>query len=334
MARTIALNGRISKTKSFRKKRGGVKVVRYLLGRFFYMLITFLIIATLTFFLMQTLPSTPFNDEKLTETQIELMNQRYGLDKPVVVQYVIYIKNLFQGDLGVSFQFDGRPVAKIIGERIPVSAFLGSQALLFGTLIGLVLGILSALRHNTMIDYGAMVIAVIGLSIPSFVFAGLLQYWVSVRWKLLPAAFWESYEYTILPTISLSVFVIAQVARFMRTEMLEVLGQDYITTAKAKGMSQVVIVLKHTIRNALIPVITILGPLAVNIMTGSLVIEKIFGVPGLGEQFVLSIMTNDYPVIMGTTLFYAALFIGIVFIVDVLYCLIDPRIRIAGGNRE
>ena len=313
---------------------GGVKVVRYLLGRFSYMLITFLIIATLTFFLMQTLPGTPFNDEKLTEAQIELMNQRYGLDKPVVVQYVIYIKNLFQGDLGVSFQFDGRPVTKMIGERIPVSAFLGIQALLFGTLIGLVLGILSALRHNTMIDYGAMVIAVIGISIPSFVFAGLLQYWVSVRWKLLPAAFWESYEHTILPTISLSVFVIAQVARFMRTEMLEVLGQDYLITAKAKGMSQVMIVLKHTIRNALIPVITILGPLAVNIMTGSLVIEKIFGVPGLGEQFVLSIMTNDYPIIMGTTLFYAALFIGIVFIVDVLYCLIDPRIRIAGGNQE
>lgn len=309
-------------------------VVRYLLGRFMYMLITFLIIATLTFFLMQTLPGSPFNDEKLTEAQIELMNKRYGLDKPVAVQYVIYITNLFKGDLGVSFQFDGRPVAKIIGERIPVSAFLGLQALLFGAVVGLLLGILSALHHNTMIDYGAMVLAVIGLSIPSFVFAGLLQYWVSVKWKLLPAAFWESYEYSILPSISLSVFVIAQVARFMRTEMLEVLGQDYIVTAKAKGISQIIVVIRHTIRNALIPVITILGPLAVNIMTGSLVIEKIFGIPGLGEQFVLSIMTNDFPVIMGTTLFYAALFIGIVFIVDVLYCIIDPRIRIAGGNRE
>lgn len=283
---------------------------------------------------MQTLPGSPFNDEKLTEAQIELMNKRYGLDKPVAVQYVIYITNLFKGDLGVSFQFDGRPVAKIIGERIPVSAFLGAQALLFGAVVGLLLGILSALHHNTMIDYGAMVLAVIGLSIPSFVFAGLLQYWVSVKWKLLPAAFWESYEYSILPSISLSVFVIAQVARFMRTEMLEVLGQDYIVTAKAKGISQIIVVIRHTIRNALIPVITILGPLAVNIMTGSLVIEKIFGIPGLGEQFVLSIMTNDFPVIMGTTLFYAALFIGIVFIVDVLYCIIDPRIRIAGGNRE
>lgn len=298
------------------------------------MVITFLVIATLTFFLMQTLPGSPFNDEKLTEAQIELMNKRYGLDKPVAVQYVIYIANLFKGDLGVSFQFDGRPVAKLIGERIPASAFLGGQALLVGAIIGLLLGVIAALYHNTIIDYGAMIIAVLGVSIPSFVFAGLLQYWISVRWKLLPAALWEGYEYTILPTISLSVFVIAQVARFMRTEMLEVLGQDYIITAKAKGISTRAVIWKHTIRNALIPVITILGPLAVNIMTGSLVIEKIFGVPGLGEQFVLSIMTNDYPVIMGTTLFYAALFIVIVFIVDVLYGVIDPRIRLAGGNKE
>lgn len=324
MVLSIALSGHILREKN--------KMVRYIASRFLYMIVTFLIIATLTFFLMQTLPGSPFNDEKLSEAQIELLNKRYGLDKPVAIQYVIYISNLFQGDLGVSFQFDGRPVTKIIGERIPASAFLGGQALIFGTIIGLFLGIIAALRHNTVMDYGAMLLAVIGLSIPSFVFAGLLQYWVGVKWKLLPVAFWEGYQYTILPTLSLSVFVIAQVARFMRTEMLEVLGQDYIVTAKAKGINRTAIVFKHTIRNALIPVITILGPLAVNIMTGSLVIEKIFGVPGLGEQFVLSIMTNDYPVIMGITLFYAALFIVIIFIVDVLYGVIDPRIRLSGGK--
>lgn len=308
-------------------------LVRYLLGRLSYMVLTFLIIATLTFFLMQTLPGSPFNDEKLTDAQIELMNQRYGLDKPVAVQYVIYLVNLFQGDLGVSFQYDGRPVTKIIGERIPASAFLGGQALVFGVMVGLFLGIFAALHHNTIIDYGAMLLAVLGLSIPSFVFAGVLQYWISVKWKLLPAAFWEGYEYTILPSISLSVFVIAQIARFMRTEMLEVLEQDYILTAKAKGINQGAIIFRHAVRNALIPVVTILGPLAINIMTGSLVIEKIFGVPGLGEQFVLSIMANDFPVIMGTTLFYAALLIVIIFIVDVLYGVIDPRIRLAGGNK-
>ncbi len=296
------------------------------------MLLTLLIIASLTFFLMQTLPGSPFNDEKLTDTQVELLNEKYGLDRHVAIQYILYMKNLLHGDLGVSFQFDGRPVTEIIGERIPASAFLGGQALLFGTVIGVFLGIISALKHNTFIDYGSMVVAVLGVSVPSFVFAGLLQYWFSVRLGLFPVAFWDGYTYTILPTIALSVFVIATVARFMRTEMLEVLGQDYIITARAKGISQGAVVIKHTIRNALIPVVTILGPLTVNVMTGSLVIEKIFGIPGLGEQFVMSIMTNDYPVIMGTTLFYSALFICIVFIIDILYGIIDPRIRIAGGR--
>lgn len=297
------------------------------------MILTFLIIASVTFLLMQTLPGSPFNDEKLTDAQIELLNERYGLDKPVAVQYVFYMLNLFQGDLGVSFQYDGRSVAKIIGERIPASAFLGGQSLVFGTFFGLFLGMIAALRHNSLVDYGAMLVAVLGISIPSFVFAGILQYWLGVKWKLFPVAFWDGYEYTILPTLALSVFVIATIARFMRTEMLEVLGQDYIVTARAKGISQLSVIIKHTIRNALIPVITILGPLAVNIMTGSLVIEKIFGIPGLGEQFVMSIMTNDFPVIMGTTLFYSALFIGIVFMVDILYGVIDPRIRLAGGKK-
>ncbi|WP_102347337.1 oligopeptide ABC transporter permease [Bacillus sp. Marseille-P3661] len=307
-------------------------MIRYVLKRFMYMFLTFIIIATLTFFLMQTLPGSPFNDEKLSENQIEVLNNKYGLDKPLAIQYVKYMGNLFKGDLGVSFQYEGRSVTGIISERIPASAFLGAQALLLGTVIGLILGIVAALRRNTIIDYGAMLVAVFGISIPSFVFAGLLQYWFAVRWKLLPVAFWDGYEYTILPTIALSVFVIATIARFIRTEMIDVLGQDYIVTARAKGISSTTIIIRHGIRNAIIPVITILGPLSVNIMTGSLVIERIFGIPGLGEQFVLSIMANDYPVIMGTTLFYAVLFIGIVFIVDVLYGMVDPRIRLAGGN--
>ncbi len=307
-------------------------LIRYVLKRFMYMFLTFIIIATLTFFLMQTLPGSPFNDEKLSENQIEVLNNKYGLDKPLAIQYVKYMGNLFKGDLGVSFQYEGRSVTGIISERIPASAFLGAQALLLGTVIGLILGIVAALRRNTIIDYGAMLVAVFGISIPSFVFAGLLQYWFAVRWKLLPVAFWDGYEYTILPTIALSVFVIATIARFIRTEMIDVLGQDYIVTARAKGISSTTIIIRHGIRNAIIPVITILGPLSVNIMTGSLVIERIFGIPGLGEQFVLSIMANDYPVIMGTTLFYAVLFIGIVFIVDVLYGMVDPRIRLAGGN--
>lgn len=294
------------------------------------MIITFLVIATLTFFLMVTLPGSPFNDKKMTESQKERLYERYGLDKPISVQYVLYMKNLFKGDLGVSFQYDGRSVTQIIGERIGASAILGAQALILGTAVGLLLGMVAALRHNTWLDYGSMLIAVLGLSVPSFIFAGLLQYGVGVKLGWLPVAFWEGFEYSILPTLSLAVFVVATIARFMRAEMLEVLGQDYMVLAKSKGLSDAGTLIRHGIRNALIPVVTILGPMTVSLMTGTLVIEKIFSVPGLGEQFVKSIMTNDYPVIMGVTLFYSALFISVILIVDILYGWIDPRIRLAG----
>lgn len=306
-------------------------MVKYILSRIGYMLVTFLVIATFTFFLMQTLPGSPFNDERLSESQKERLYERYGLDEPVPLQYITYMKNIFKGDFGVSFQYDGRPVSNIIGERIGASAVLGAQSLIVGTILGIILGIIAALRHNTSIDYVAMVISVIGISVPNFVFAGLLQYWVGVRLQWLPVAFWEGFEYSILPTISLSVFVIATIARFMRTEMLDVLGQDYIITARAKGLNSFSIIVKHSLRNAAIPIVTILGPMTVSLLTGTLVIEKIFSVPGLGEQFVKSIMTNDFPVIMGVTLFYSILFIGIVLIVDILYGIIDPRIRLSGG---
>lgn len=282
---------------------------------------------------MQTLPGSPFNDERLSESQKERLNERYGLDEPIALQYVTYMKNILKGDFGISFQYDGRTVTDIIGERIGASAVLGAQSLIVGSIIGIILGIIAALRHNTAIDYGAMIISVIGLSVPNFVFAGLLQFWVGVRLQWLPVAFWEGFEYSILPTISLSVFVIATIARFMRTEMLDVLGQDYIVTARAKGLNSLTIVMKHSLRNAAIPIITILGPMAVSLMTGTLVIEKIFSVPGLGDQFVKSIMTNDFPVIMGVTLFYSILFIGIVLIVDILYGFIDPRIRLSEGAK-
>lgn len=306
----------------------------YIFSRLGYMLFTFLLIATFTFFLMQTLPGSPFNDERLSEAQKVIMAQRYGLDQPVAVQYFKYLGNLVAGDLGVSFQFDGRPVTSIIGERIGVSAILGAQSLIAGTLLGLLLGIVAALRHNTFWDYGSMIIAVLGLSIPNFVFAGLLQYWVGVRLQWLPVAFWEGFEYSILPTVALAAFVVATIARFMRNEMLDVLGNDYIVTARAKGVRESMLIIHHALRNAMIPIVTILGPLAVSLMTGTLVVEQIFSIPGLGEQFVNSILTNDYPVIMGVTLFYSFFFILVVFLVDILYVLIDPRIRLTGGGHR
>jgi len=309
-------------------------LTKYILNRLGYMIFTFLLIASLTFFLMQTLPGSPFNDERLSEAQASILNERYGLDEPLAIQYFKYLGNIFVGELGVSFQFDGRAVTTIIGERIGVSAILGAQAMGVGILLGSILGIIAAVKHNTIIDYTAMVIAVLGLSIPNFVFAGLLQYWVGVRLQWLPVAFWGGFEYSILPTISLAAFVMATIARYMRSEMLDVLGQDYIGTAQAKGLNSWKVIRKHGIRNAMIPIITIIGPLTVSLMTGTLVVEQIFSVPGLGEQFVNSILTNDYPVIMGVTLFFSLLFIVVIFVVDILYGIIDPRIRLSGGDRD
>ncbi|AKG74960.1 oligopeptide ABC transporter permease [Salinicoccus halodurans] len=309
-------------------------MTRYILSRLGYMIFTFLLIASLTFFLMQTLPGSPFNDERLSEAQEKILNQRYGLDEPVAMQYFKYLGNVLVGELGVSFQFDGRSVTTIIGERIGVSAILGAQAMGLGLVLGGLLGIIAAVRHNTFMDYTAMIIAVLGLSIPNFVFAGLLQYWVGVRLQWLPVAFWQGFEYSILPTISLAAFVMATIARYMRSEMLDVLGQDYITTAHAKGVDRWKVIRKHGIRNAMIPIITIVGPLTVSLMTGTLVVEQIFSVPGLGEQFVNSILTNDYPVIMGVTLFFSLLFIAVIFVVDILYGIVDPRIRLSGGGRN
>lgn len=309
-------------------------MTKYIGQRIIYMMITMFLIASLTFFLMKLVPGTPFKSQaKLSDEQIEIMLEKYDLDKPVPVQYVTYMTNLVKGDFGTSFQFSNTPVSELLSARMGASALLGFQALLVGTVFGIFLGVIGALRQNTWVDYSATFIAVIGKSIPSFVFAGLLQYFVGVKLGWFPVAFWKGPEYTVMPTIALAMFPIAIAARFMRTEMVEVLGSDYITLARAKGANYFEIAFKHALRNALIPVITVLGPLAVSLMTGSLVIEKIFSVPGLGEQFVKSVQVNDYSVIMATTLLFAFLFIVIILVVDILYGLIDPRIRLAGGKK-
>src|SRR5699024_442666 len=188
-------------------------MVRYFLTRFGYMLFTFFLITTLTFFLMQTLPGSPFNDERLSEDQKEALYEKYELNSPIAIQYVKYVGNVATGDFGASFQFDGRPVTKILSEKIGVSATLGAQSIVIGTIIGMLLGIIAGLKHNTFLDYGAMFLSVLGLSIPNFVFAGFLQYWVGVKFQWLPIAFWQGVESSILPTISLAVFVIATIAR-------------------------------------------------------------------------------------------------------------------------
>lgn len=310
-------------------------MAKYILQRFVYMIITLFIVVSVTFFLMKLIPGSPFNNaEKLSKVQLEIMNEKYGLNDPLPVQYITYLGNMVKGDLGISFQFNNTPVTELLANRIGPSAILGLQAMIVGALLGIFLGVIAALKQNTWVDYGSTFIAVIGKSVPSFIFAGLLQYIIAVKLNLLPVMFWRGPEYTILPTIALAMFPISIAARFMRTEMIDVLGSDYITLAKAKGASYWQISVKHALRNALIPVVTVLGPLAVGLMTGSLVIERIFGIPGLGEQFVKSISVNDYPVIMGTNILFAVLFVVIILVVDILYGIIDPRIRISGGKTK
>jgi oligopeptide transport system permease protein len=308
-------------------------MAKYLLQRIFYMILTLFIVVSITFFLMKLIPGTPFNNwEKLTETQRNILNAKYGLSDPLPVQYFHYLLNMLKGDLGISFQFNNTPVTELLAQRIQPSAILGAQSMIVGAVLGILLGVIGALKQNTWVDYGATFIAVIGKSIPSFIFAGLLQYYVAVKLEWFPVMFWRGPEYTVLPTIALAMFPISIAARFMRTEMVEVLGSDYITLAKAKGASYWQISIKHALRNALIPVVTVMGPLTVSLMTGSLVIENIFGIPGIGEQFVKSIMVNDYPVIMGTNILFAVLFVFVILVVDILYGIIDPRIRISGGK--
>ncbi|SDM98979.1 oligopeptide ABC transporter permease [Bacillus sp. OK048] len=309
-------------------------MTRYMLRRIWYMLITLFIIATFSFFLMKILPGSPLSaEDKLSEEQKAIILEKYGLNDPIPVQYAKYLGGLVQGDFGVSFKFDNTPVTTILLDRIGPSAQIGFQALVVGSIIGIFLGLIASIFRNSPIDFSSTIIAVLGTSIPSFVFAGLLQYVFAVKLGWFPVALWGTFAHTILPTIALAIHPMATAARFTRTEMVEVLHSNYIITARAKGVAESGIILKHGLRNALIPLITVLGPMAVGLMTGSLVIEQIFAIPGIGEQFVTSVTVNDYPTIMGTTLLFAFGFILIILIIDLLYGLIDPRIRLAGGNK-
>lgn len=308
--------------------------VKYILKRLFYMVITLWLIATITYFLMKLLPGTPYtNAEKLSKEQIAILNKQMGLDQPVIVQYGKYLWNALHFNFGTSFQFKNQPVASLLMDRIGPSLQLGVQAIVVGTIFGTVLGAISAMKQNTWVDTLATLVAIIGRSIPNFVFAVLLQYFFAMKLHILPIAKWEGFAYTILPTIALAMSPLADSARFIRTEMVEVLHSDYIELARAKGLSRWQIVFRHGLRNSLIPLLTLLGPLAVGLMTGSLVIENIFAIPGIGEQFVKSITTNDYPTIMAVTILYSTMLVVVILVVDILYGIVDPRIRVSEGSR-
>ncbi|AGX03520.1 MULTISPECIES: ABC transporter permease [Bacillaceae] len=302
----------------------------YILKRLLSMLVTLWLIITLTFFLMHSIPGSPFNEERATSEAVQKnLEAYYHLDEPLPVQYATYLKSLITLDFGPSIKKSSQTVNDMLSRGFPVSFELGMWTLLLAVFSGIVLGIIAALRHNGFIDYLAMTIAVLGISVPNFVLATLLIQQVAVNWDLLPAATWTSWRHMILPTLALATGPMAIIARLTRASMLEVLTQDYIRTAKAKGLTPVKIVFKHALRNALLPVVTVLGTMAASILTGTFVIEKIFAIPGMGKYFIESIGNRDYPVIMGTTVFYSAVLIFMLFLVDFAYGVLDPRIKLS-----
>ena len=292
------------------------------------MLVTLWVVVTLSFFLMQVMPGSPFNNPKLTNDMIAVMNKQYGLDKPVWQQYLQYLWNVLHGDLGTSYQSANQPVSMMISQRLAVSAQLGIQALVVGVLSGLFVGAVSARNKNNWIDNILSVLSTLGISVPSFIIGLLLLDYLGFKWGVLPLSGWGSFSQTILPTLALAIPVFAQVTRFFRSEMIETMNTDYIQLARAKGLTTRQISNRHAYRNSMIPVLTLIGPMAANILTGSALIEQIFSIPGIGQQFVTSIPTKDYPVIMGTTIVYAVMLMVAILLTDIITSFVDPRVRL------
>lgn len=303
---------------------------KYILKRLVISIITIWLIATCSFFLLRTLPGNPFSTTQLLSVEMqERMMSYYGLDRPLIEQYFTFMKNLLHGDFGYSLKYVGQSVNGIIAEKFPVSAQLGIQAYLLSFPIGVLFGIIAARHRGRAIDYSLVGFSVLGVSVPAFILASLLQYVFAIKLKLLPVALWSSFRHTILPTIALSIGSIAGKTRLMRTLMLEVLTEEYVKTAKAKGLPTWRIIWSHQVRNAIIPMIPSLGMEIVSILMGSFVVEQIFAVPGIGAFFVTSVQSLDYTMTLGLTVFFGVFVVAANFIIDLIYGLVDPRIRIA-----
>jgi len=301
----------------------------YVLRRAISVILVVLVVATGTFVLMHAIPGGPFKKEKALPPAVQRnIEERYKLNDPLWKQYTDYMSNLIRGDLGPSFKYLGRSVNDIIRDGFPVSATLGAWAILFALVVGVPAGIISALNQNRWQDNVVMAIAIIGVSVPNFVIATLLMYVFAVKLRWLPVAMWGTPRHVILPMIALAGFPAAFFARLMRSSTLDVLSQDYIRTARAKGLSWYAVVVKHVVKNAILPVVTYLGPLIAGILTGSFVVENIFAIPGLGRYYVTSIYNRDYTTIMGVTIFYSTFLVLLNFLVDIAYGWIDPRIKL------
>jgi oligopeptide transport system permease protein len=306
-------------------------VLRYVIRRLLLIVPTLFFVALITFVLAHMAPGSPFdrNEGKpLPQEAIDRLNRYYGVDKPIPEQFVIYVGNLLRGDLGLSFT-RGRPVADIIGQGIGVTAQLGLQALFVALAFSVPLGIISALRQNSAVDYMSLLIATLGTTIPGFVLAIFLIYIFGVWLHLLPFVGWGSFQHTLLPTVVLALGPGAFLTRITRASMLEAIRQDYVRTARSKGLHERAVIVGHALKNALIPVATIVGPLTAGLITGSFIIETLFSVPGIGRLYIISVLQRDYPMIMSTTLLYAFLIMIANLTVDLVYGAIDPRIRVS-----
>ena len=317
---------------------------KYILKRLGYLIITLFLVLTVNFLLLQLMPGSPFDGEKMTEAQKTILEEKYGLNDPIPTQYIRYMQGVLKGDFGISFKLQNQEVTDLVLTRIPYTIKPGMLALLIGVLIGTTSGAIAAMKRNSWADHTITVISVLGVSIPSFVLAAFLQYFICNKLGWLPVLYqpanelrgitvWDEMKSLLLPAISLAIPVIASLMRYMRSELIEVLNTDYILLARAKGLTKSQVIVHHALRNALIPVITVVGPMVVSIMTGSLVIGQFFGVPGLSQLLLNSVTMTDQFLTLGIAFFYAFLYVVVILIIDLLYGVIDPRIRLAGGGK-
>lgn len=306
---------------------------KYVCKRVLISAFTLFVIVLIMFLLMEMMPGTPFNDEKLEPQQIEVLYKKYGLDQPILVRFGKYLMNTIRGDFGVSYVLaKNMSITDLLANRFPVSIRIALLSMLIGTVTGIILGTLAAVFHDSILDPIVSVISMLGNSIPSYVFALGLMYFVAYKAGLLPILYnaKDSLRSIILPCLALSTTAMSNIARFTRTQMIEVLGADYILLAESEGNSKVRVILRHALRNSLIPLMTIIAPMLVSLMLGSTITESMFAIPGIGSLLIQAIQVNDYNVVISLAFIYSALYIGAMLVVDILYGIIDPRIRVAG----
>jgi oligopeptide transport system permease protein len=305
-----------------------MKLWRFVAKRVWVSLIMLVLLVTISFFMVKLIPGSPFTSEKMQAGNKAAIYAYYGLDKPVWQQYFIYMGNLLQGNLGTSYKIRAVSVNQIISSDFPYSLDLGLRALGFALTMGILLGILAAYQRGRAMDSFSMVVAIIGTSVPSFIVGFFIQYFFAVKLKWFPVAQYEGFAHTVLPTFALGLGMLATIAKYTRTSMLEVILSDFVKTADAKGLSKPRIILVHQLRNALMPVVTLLGPMVASVITGTFVVENVFAIPGLGRHYVTSVQNLDYTLITGLTIFFAALLVAMNLLVDIVYALIDPRIQL------